>query len=340
MVYVPNPADPTRPTVSDLAGNMAIEFQALKGYIQSLIASGTNFYNIGGFRNRLKNGSFNVAQRGTSVTIGSGTTGYTLDQWLVGSTGDSTVVTQLAGAPNNGSNCLVLTPNSTSCTDISVVHRIESFDCQDLTAGVSITVSGSYLYTSDAILPTVALLTPTAQNNWNSSTQVGATQNLNFQNFRVGAWIYFTNTFILSADATYGLSVVFNLLPSVGGLSGAFQFYDVQVEKSLYATPFDNHPFSVDLALCQRFYQAGSGSFTAYASAGGQSYTDAIPFIGQMFNPVVAGHPTLTFTPNSVVNAATPTAGTPNTKNFQANAVSTGAGQVSYSYTFSVTSEL
>ena len=60
--YIPNPQDPTRPTTADLAGNMAAELQALKGYIQGLVTSGTNFAYIGGFRNRLNNGDFNIYQ--------------------------------------------------------------------------------------------------------------------------------------------------------------------------------------------------------------------------------------------------------------------------------------
>lgn len=52
-------------------------------------------------------------------------------------------------------------------------------------------------------------------------------------------------------------------------------FNFVQLEEGSVASPFENRPYGLELSLCQRYYESGSISFTAYAVTGaryGQPY--------------------------------------------------------------------
>lgn len=265
--YVPNPQDPTQPTTAQLAGNMAYELQALKGYIQSLVSSGTNFAYIGSFRNRLNNGSFRVQQRGNSVTVPNGIIAYTLDQWIVYSAGDSTVVTGGTGGVASNNNFLQLVPGAAN-TLVQLFQRIESANCQDLVAGTSVTISGFFSGSSlTGSIPTITLLTPTAVDNWASTTTVGAFTPMVISAQAVNTLQFFSQTFVLSADATAGLEVVFNW----GGAAGlTLQLASMQLEKGAQYTQFEYRPIEVEFRLCQRYYQSQhwySSSTAAAASA-------------------------------------------------------------------------
>lgn len=57
---------------------------------------------------------------------------------------------------------------------------------------------------------------------------------------------------------------------SIGIQNNTIDFWGVQVEQNYQATPFEQRPIGVELALCQRYYQRRSGTgSTAYTSLGG-----------------------------------------------------------------------
>ena len=207
--YVPDPTNATQPTTAQLAGNMAYELQAIKGRINSLVASGSNWSYVGSFRNKIKNGDFRVAQRGTSVTIPSGGLGYTLDQWIVNTIGAATVVTQGAGGVSTTSKAIFLVP-AVGNSYLVLAHRIESYDCQNLAAGTPVTVSGLYYVGAlGAGLPTISLCTPTVADTFGTVVTVGAAVAMAISPQIAGTWQFFSQTFTLSADASNGLWVGF-----------------------------------------------------------------------------------------------------------------------------------
>lgn len=269
--YIPDPQDPTRPTTADLAGNMAYELQALKGYIQSLVASGTNFMYIGGFRNRLRNGSFNIAQRGNSVTIAAGTSGYTLDQWIVSSTGSATVVTKQSGGYSVNSSFLQLAVASGNSA-LSLIQRIESKDVQDMVAGTQVTVSGMYFVENLAAgTPTISLLTPTAIDNWAAATVVGIATPVVIVPQIANTWQFFSLQFILSGDASGGLGLQISY--PAGIASQTVSFARLQLEKGAQYTQFEWRPVQVELADCQRYYYSFAGDIQLIGFAGGGAIT-------------------------------------------------------------------
>ena len=340
MAYVPNPADPTHPTTQDLAGNMAYEFQALKGYLQSLISSGTNFYNLGTFRNRLKNGAFNIFNRFGPITCAAGTATYTIDQWRVKPTGGTVSANQVFGAPNKSNWALALTPNTGTTSFLLASFVMASFS-QDMVVGSSVTVSGIYNPNGTGVLPSVALYTPPGgPNSWNSGASVtGASQVINVQNPEFitvpGSWIYFSNTFTLSQDSTYGLKLEFSFTgPTVGTV---ISLNNIQLEKSLYTTPFEVRPVQVDQFLCYEQFIIGLGVISGYAGAGGQLINVNCPYPTPM--SMAAGIINVTITggvncPN-LANVAE--------QSYQQmlfDVAATAAGYVGFNYSYNVSAEI
>lgn len=331
--YVPNPQDPTQPTTAQLAGNMAYELQALKGYIQSLVSSGTNFAYIGGFRNRLKNGSFRIAQRGTTVNLTAGAVGYTLDQWLISTVNSTATVNQGAGGVTANTKFIQIVPAAGN-TILQLTNKIESADCLDLVAGTPITVSGFYLVTSlTAGLPAIWLDTPTAVDNWTAYTTVGATQSMVISPQITNTWQFFSNTFILSADATGGLAVIFDYAVGIPGQT--VQFANIQLEKGSQYTQFEWRPLEVELAQCQRYYQTAPWSFGSYAGAAQSTMVATVTL------PVaMRATPTVTKIGSNNSNSGFPNAPVLSPVFLGDTLVATAVGNFSGSYTAQLTAEL
>jgi hypothetical protein len=336
MAYVPNPQDPTQPTIGQLAGNMAYELQALKGYIASLVASGTNFAYIGGFRNRLKNGSFSTAQRGILVSPAIGTPTYTLDQWQVTPSGNSAVVSRLTVSPPPGGNfSLLMTGSVPGTTNVDLLQKIESFDSQDMLTGISVTVSGLF-FVSDVLvgLPTISLLAPTVLDNWGASVVVGAAvpMSLNSGPQIVNTWQSFSNTFILTGDCTKGMGLKFTVANL--GIKTA-SFASLQLEKGSQHTQFEWRPIQIELALCQRYYQQLTSLSASVATGAGQACQYVISF------PVAMRvAPTVTRSGTSVINATIPTPPSTNTLDLADSYTSVAAGVYSLNYLAVLSAEL
>lgn len=259
--YVPNPVDPTQPTNNQLAGFMAAEFRALKGYIQSIVGgtsggSGSNFFFSGSFRNRLNNGNFTVAQRGSNFNVTTTQTVYTLDQWIVFSLGDTTNVTQ-------GLNPTFFDPFKSyirlaAGPSISSVHlgqRLEAITCGGFGVGSKLTVSGFYQVDNiSASIPSVILQTCSAADNWATATDVSVAQDVVITAPQVANQMqFFSTTITLTAAAYNGLQLLFLFGSSIA--SRLVYLSQVQLEVGSSYTPFEYRSPGVDLAICRRYLQ-------------------------------------------------------------------------------------
>jgi len=203
-------------------------------------------------RNKIINGAMQASQRnaGSSFNITT-TAGYTLDRWQ-GQTTGATVTGQQAGYANtvglsSVSNSYSVT-GAASNTGVFLIQRIEAKNCRDL-AGQSVTLS-LRAYVSGAA-PTSfnwALRYATATDNFASVTAISngtftltTTDNV------------YSATISVPALATTGLE----LLLSTGAFtSGTLFFTNVQLEVGPVATPFEQRPIGMELALCQRYFYA------------------------------------------------------------------------------------
>jgi hypothetical protein len=265
MAYTPDPQNPAQPTPAQVAGNMAYELQAIKAYLQSLVTGGNNFYYIGSSRNRFKNGGMRVAQRGTGITITAGNSGYTLDQWIVASTGGSTAVSQVTNTQLSLTDKLIQLAPAGAVTAMLLQNKMEAADCVDLTATTPVTISGFYQASNLSAAPlTITLYTPSVADNWSSTlTQVG-TGSVTLIGQVAGVLQYFSTTITLGADCSNGVMAQISWPSTPGGYT--FQFTHLQLEKGSYYTPFEFLPIEEDLRRCQRYYEVIETVATPYGS--------------------------------------------------------------------------
>jgi hypothetical protein len=336
MAYSPDPTNPAQPTTAQIAGNMAFELQALKGYIQSLIAGGTNFSYIGGFRNRLKNGSFSVAQRGNSISVPLITPTYTLDQWQITSLGAGSAVAQTNVVnPPAPRIFLTITGNSGATTSVDILQKIESLDTQDLAAGTILTVSGFLLVSDIAVgLPTVSIFAPTVLDNWAAfvAASVPVPVTLVSGPLTASTWQFFSTTITLTADCTKGMGLKFNV-PVLG--TKTINLAQLQLEKGIQHTSLEWRPMEMELAVCQRYYQTFLSLSASVATAGAQviQYLLTLPV-------TMRAAPTVARVGTVLVNATLPGAPAATTGAIADAYTSVAAGVFSVNYTVTLTAEL
>ena len=250
------------------------------------------------FRNRIINGDMRIDQRnnGASVTLGAGGT-YTLDRYRCYSEAASKLsIQQDTDAPTGFKNSLKATSLSAYSVGTNeifgVFQNIEGFNTADLGFGASgastVTLSfwvkssltgtfGGSLNNNGFTRAYPFTYTISSANTWEqkSVTIVGDTS---------GTWLTNNGTGISvflglgagsgrsgTAGAWTGTGLVFSPTGAVSlvGTNGAtFYITGVQLEAGSVATPFERRPYGTELALCQRYYQLLSGTFTDYGVSG------------------------------------------------------------------------
>ena len=270
----------------------------------------------GGSVNKFRNPTMDIAQRGTSGTVSSGGTAYTVDGWQVTTAGHTCAWNQEWNS-FFGRNALRLNCASglTACT---LQQRIESYiAAQLLTAvgvGQSITVQFEiYNNTGASITPQIATEYPSAQDNFGSTSNDLVATNL--QSIANGASGLVAYTFTPSVNAIrgYQIQVLFG-----GGLNAASGYVDITladvrvtlgVATGLNSNPPspEQRPVAAELPANTRYFQTSYGNGVApgtvttngqlsYYNSGGSAVTQV--FISTQLQMRAA--PTVTwYSPNS-----------------------------------------
>jgi hypothetical protein len=209
-----------------------------------------------GLRNRVINGNFYNDQRnsGASQTItAAAALTYTVDRFYAYCTGANVTGQRVAGTAPNA--YLYRFTGAASVTKIGFAQRIENLNCQDL-AGNTATLSVDL---SNSLLTTVTWTAWYANTANTFGTLASPTRTLiSTGTFTVTSTLtrYNTNITIPSA-ATTGIEIEL----SVGAqISGTWNIGNVQLEFGSTATPFEQRPYGMELALCQRYFQSYGGT--------------------------------------------------------------------------------
>lgn len=215
-----------------------------------------------GFTNKLRNGLFDVWQRGTSLNVA----GYTADGWMLAVAGVASLSVNQAspvGLPGLTYNYAVIT-GASACTGASLHQRIESYIAAPL-AGQNCTIQLLFLNnTGAAFAPTLTVVLPTAQDNYASTTTpVNAVA---FQSCPNGVWTKIAYTFAMPAGANLGADiwVSFNVLNSNAKTVQITQA-DLRATPGLPVglnsapPPSELRPISEETVFCQRYYEFSSG---------------------------------------------------------------------------------
>lgn len=249
--------------------------KAVKGAnsdITSLNAlSSINGGQLAGLRNRIINGSALITQRGV-VTLGS-TAVYTTDRVLMSVLGGTGITaTGSSSALSAGSSGLghYITGSFTTGQPL-FAQRIESANCFDLNSK-TITVSGRFFQNSGASqLIQVRVSKPTTtKDTFSAITILQTSASITIPNGTTASTA-FSATFTLgAADASLGLMVeVYIATIITQSVAANFALSDWQLEIGSVATPFEQRPIGMELALCQRYYEKiGDGISGAIDLAG------------------------------------------------------------------------
>jgi len=226
-----------------------------------------------GFRNRLFNGSYAVAQRGTTFASGSNNDDtYNLDRWYVLSDGNDAVdITQnTAAAPPEQKFCIALDVE-TANKKFGVAQIIENINCADL-QGQTVTLSFqakvsattkldnvkcaivAWSGTADSV--TSDIISAWGAEGTNPTLIANATYENTPANLNVTtSWATYTVSAPIDTASTNNV-IVFIWSDVTDTTAGDFLYLaGVQLEAGAVATPFERRPYGTELALCQRYYE-------------------------------------------------------------------------------------
>jgi hypothetical protein len=210
-----------------------------------------------------------VAQRGSTTLSGVDTYGG-CDRTFGGPSGFTTSSGNILqggslGGPYSSSGFLQSVLLTTTGTGIvRFGQKIEALNTADLN-GKQITISAKLTQDSGSALnATITVFRPTTTANDFSAQTLLATSSAVSVPSSSGSGTAITNTFTLgSTDASKGLAVYVTYAGVGAVTSKSFYIGDLQLEIGPVATPFEQRPIGMELALCQRYlpvWSVASGS--------------------------------------------------------------------------------
>ena len=227
---------------------------------------------LAGFRNRIINGDFAIAQRATSfVASANDNDAYTLDRWYILSDGNDAidVTRETSVVPANQKYAIALDVETTN-KKFGIAQIIESDNCVGLTGGtVTLSFKAKVSATTklDNVKAAVVAWSGTADtvtsdiiSAWGAEdTNPTLIANATYENTPA-------NLSVTTSYATYSLTanidtasttniIVFIWSDVTDTTAGDFLYVtDVQLEPGSVATPFEQRPIGTELALCQRYF--------------------------------------------------------------------------------------
>lgn len=247
-----------------------------------------------GFRNKIINGDFRIAQRGTSFAgLVSGMT-YTLDRWFYQATNAATVtVTQETDVPtgkagNSIKMAVTTADNAVAAGDFAMLGQaIEGFDIAHIQRAFT-SFRYQFWYKSSKGGPfSVSFRNASGDRSFTVAHSVSGLNTW----FLVQNTVTFVDTGTWDSTNGAGLNVTVALMagtnfhhPSVGNwavgnylartsqlnvldtIGGTFSLYGFQIEPGSSTTAFEPRPYAAELAMCQRYFEKMNGQMVVNAT--------------------------------------------------------------------------
>ena len=224
-------------------------------------------------KNFVINGGMDIAQRGTSVSVGATTLTYTLDRWCSYTTSPTVTVSQISSGLTGFQYAIRTQRNSGQ--GAGTIYQSQSLETKNSIplAGQTVTVSfwaragANYSQTGNGLFVGLGWNTTTDGNILNG----GFTQPISTTQTITTSWVRYSYTTTIPSNAT---QVGFYVTETAVGTAGANDYFDitgVQLEIAPQATPFSRAGGSIggELLLCQRYFQHyGNGSASEYYGVG------------------------------------------------------------------------
>jgi hypothetical protein len=224
------------------------------------------------FRNKIINGNFDIWQRGTSLASGTGLR-YLADRFVNISLGSTYTTSQQSfsfgqtDVPNNPiyfHRTIVSSVAGASnyCVNAQKIEFVRTFSNETVTLSFYAKADSNKSISIEFLQDFGTGGSPSSQ-----VTGIGV-QKLNlttsWQKFTVTANIPSIAGKTIGTDSNDQFVVLFwfeagstwnSRTNSLGQQSGTFDIAQVQLEAGSVATPFENRPIGIELALCQRYYE-------------------------------------------------------------------------------------
>jgi hypothetical protein len=234
--------------------------------------------------NQVLNSNMSVWQRGTNISIASGTQAYAADRWQAqGGVNAITVSRQ-------STNDTTLLPNIQYCsrvqrnagqTSTNSVIYVQSFETINSIpyAGKQVTLSfyaraGANFSSSSNFLTCYVITGTGTDQNRCTGTYTGDNSSVGVSVNLTSSWQRFTLTGTLAATTTE-LATYFNYTPSgTAGANDYFEITGIQLEQGSIANTYqpNQSTFQGELSACQRYYfRYGSDATYLYAGFGSGS---------------------------------------------------------------------
>jgi hypothetical protein len=236
-------------------------------------------------KNRLVNGSFNVAQRGTSFTSGANNDDtYNLDRWYVLSDGNDAVdITQTTTVPTGAKYSIGLDVETVN-KKFGIAQIIENVNCYDAIGGnvtlsfqakVSATTKldnvkcAIIAWSGTADTVTSDIISAWGAEGTNPTLIANATYENTPANLNVTtSWATYSVTANVDTASTANI-IVFIWSDVTDTTAGDFlHITNAQLEIGTSATPFERRMFGQELISCQRYFQ-GVQSYIGLKTASG-----------------------------------------------------------------------
>ena len=295
----------------------------------------TRVNGAGGRKNMIINGAMNVAQKGTSYTgftNSSGNTVKTVDRWKLvegGAPSGVFTITQDTDAPVGFASslkwdCTTAQASMAANDQFYVEQRIEAQDLQHLSYGTSSALQTTlsfwvksnktgtyvaYFHQNDDVRHVQSQYTIDTADTWEKKTCVVPADTTGVIDNNNGPGFMIRFTLAAGTDFTSGTAstaweadaianrFVGQTVNIADSTANYINFTGVQFETGAVATDFEHRSYGEELALCQRYYQILDGAGGSYVGYGSGAYQSTTVCRGSL--PVFVSfraEPTFTFT--------------------------------------------